>query len=101
MFENFDDILVFGVPFYCALLLTMAWRAIARVQSNQNLPKVFCAVGAILFVISDSIIAFNLFYSPIQYSQVYVMITYYTAQLGIVLSILDHEIKTKSSVKKN
>lgn len=99
MFENFDEVLVFGVPFYSALLLTMMWRALSRCSLN-NLPKVICAVGAVFFVASDGVIAFSMFYSPIQHSRVIIMATYYIAQLCITLSILDHQvIKPKSSVK--
>lgn len=32
MFQNLEGILVFGFPIYAALLLTMGWRAVARVQ---------------------------------------------------------------------
>jgi uncharacterized membrane protein YhhN len=101
MYKNFDDILKIGVPIYATLLLTMAWRANSRVQNSKNLPKLFCAVGAILFVVSDGLIAFSMFYSPIKYSKIYIMVTYYIAQLGITLSIIDHEVRPKSSVKSN
>lgn len=101
MIENFDAILFYGVPFYSTLLLTMMWRSISRVQIN-NLPKVFCAIAAIFFVISDGIIAFDMFYAPIKYSRVLIMSTYYLAQLGITLSTLDHQvIRPKSSLKSN
>lgn len=70
MFEKFDPILKVGVPVYGLILLTMAWRAISRIQSASNLPKILCAIGAILFVASDSLIAFSMFYSPIKYSKV-------------------------------
>ncbi len=42
------------------------------------------AVGALLFVISDSFIALNKFYTPISYNQWMVMITYIVAQFLIV-----------------
>lgn len=101
MFKNFDEILVYGVPFYSALLLTMMWRALSRVQFN-NLPKVISAIGAVFFVVSDGVIAFSMFYAPIQYARIIIMSTYYIAQLCITLSILDHQvIRSKSAVKSN
>lgn len=100
MFKNFDAILMFGVPFYCLLLMTTGWRAAARVQNTQNLPKLLCAFGAIMFCASDFLIAFNKFYTPIKYAQVYVMVTYYAAQFGLAMSTIDHEVvKSKSKSK--
>lgn len=99
MFENFDEILVIGVPVYMTLLITMMWRANARIMNTKNLPKLFAGIGAILFVVSDSLIAFNAFYSPIKYSNIMIMVTYYIAQLGITLSILDHEIMPQKGLK--
>lgn len=101
LFKNLDGILIFGVPIYCTLLLTMAWRANARLQGVKNLPKLVAGLGAIFFVASDSLIAFDLFYSPIKYSKILIISTYYVAQLGITLSILDHDVKPKSSMKSN
>lgn len=80
------------VPIYTILLITMAWRAAARVRFFEDLwtwTKLCSCVGALLFVISDSLIGFHLFYSPIPYSQVLIMSTYYAAQLGIALSVVD------------
>lgn len=101
MFKNFEGILVFGVPIYCLLLLTMGWRSNARIQNMKNLPKIFCGIGGILFVISDSLIAFDKFYAPIKYSGILIMVTYYIAQLGITLSILDHEMRPAKIEKSN
>ena len=40
-------------------------------------------IGAILFVTSDSLLAFNKFYSPFNYAEIIVMLTYGLAQLFI------------------
>lgn len=101
MFSNFQGILIVGVPIYSALLSTMGWRANARLQNMKNLPKLVCGIGAVLFVISDSLIAFNMFYAPIPHSKLYVMVTYYLAQLGIALSTLDHDVGPKTAIKSN
>jgi uncharacterized membrane protein YhhN len=77
----------------------MAWRANARVTSACNLPKLFAAIGGISFVVSDALIAFDKFYTPIEHSKIMVMVTYYVAQLGFTLATLDHELLTKKSVK--
>jgi uncharacterized membrane protein YhhN len=44
--------------------------------------------GAIVFVCSDSILAFNKFYAPIPHDSFYIMITYCMAQYCIVTGIL-------------
>lgn len=41
------------------------------------------------FVISDSILSFDLFIYEIPYSHPFIMLTYYSAQLGIALSVVD------------
>lgn len=61
------------------------------------MPVLLCAIGAALFIVSDSLIAFDKFFVPLTYRTPLIMITYYLAQLGITLSIL--EIKPVSSVK--
>lgn len=101
MFKNFEGVLIFGVPIYGAVLLTTAWRANARAVGVKNLPKLLAGIGALFFVASDSFIAFDKFYSPIQYAKIYVMSTYYIAQLGITLSVIDHEVMQKHSTKSN
>lgn len=100
MFKNFEGILLFGVPIYSALLLSMCWRANARIQIT-NLPKILAAIGGVCFVASDSLIAFDMFYSPIEHSKIWVMSTYYIAQMGITLSILDHEVMTTNESAKS
>lgn len=80
------------VPIYTALLVTMAWRATARVRFFEELwtwTKLCSCVGGLFFVISDAIIGLHMFYSPIPYGQVLIMTTYYAAQLGIALSVVD------------
>lgn len=99
LFPNFEGVLLYGVPVYMTLLLTMAWRANARISSAFNLPKIFAGLGGLFFAVSDGLIGFDKFYTPIQYSKIMIMVTYYVAQLGITLSILDHEILTKKSAK--
>lgn len=70
----------------------MVWRAVARVQLFEDLwtwTKLCSCGGGILFALSDFIIGFNMFVSPIPYSNMLIMVTYYAAQLGIALSVVD------------
>lgn len=78
------------------LLLSMLWRAVSRLQilnCKKNLEwswtKICCSIGALFFVISDLILSFDLFICDIPYSHPVIMLTYYVAQLGISLSVID------------
>ncbi|KAM5209085.1 lysoplasmalogenase TMEM86B isoform 1-T1 [Hipposideros larvatus] len=85
-----------SLPFYCLLLLhlppdmvlpltaytlalaTMLWRGLARGGS--------ACWGALLFTISDTVLAFNTFIRPLPHARLVVMATYYAAQFLISLS---------------
>ncbi|XP_055616572.1 lysoplasmalogenase-like protein TMEM86A isoform X2 [Toxorhynchites rutilus septentrionalis] len=89
MFENFPPTIQKFLPIYGALLLTMCWRSLARINTFKNTTRVACGIGSVLFVISDSIIAIDMFYVPVDYAQTLIMITYYLAQFGIALSVVE------------
>lgn len=92
----------FGMPVYTCLLLTMVWRAVARVQLFEELwtwTKLCSCVGGILFAVSDSLIGFNSFYCHVPHSQAIIMITYYAAQLGISLSVVDSKASYLDSLR--
>lgn len=101
MFPSFDEVLRIGVPMYMTLLISMMWRANARASGIKNLPRRLAAIGSISFVISDTVLAFDKFYTPIMYAKLIFMITYYTAQFGITMSILDPEIANKKISQKS
>lgn len=48
------------------------------------------AMGALIFMISDTLIAVGRFVSPFEYSGIAVMTTYYTAQVLICVGIIKH-----------
>lgn len=80
------------VGVYTILISIMAWRALARVQLFEELwtwTKLCSSVGAVLFMISDFLIAVHRFVRPVPYEQILIMLTYYAAQLGITLSVVD------------
>ncbi|KAL3267300.1 hypothetical protein HHI36_011431 [Cryptolaemus montrouzieri] len=86
------SILPVGVPIYILLLGTMLWRAVAHFNSikvSKNWNKACAAIGGILFVLSDLVIGLNMFKFKINHAEVIIMSTYYAAQLGISLSVVD------------
>lgn len=66
--EGLESVLLIGLPIYSFLLLTMSWRAMARAANTQPSYWVvdkLCGICSFLFVISDGLIAFDKFYTPI------------------------------------
>ncbi|XP_043603266.1 lysoplasmalogenase-like protein TMEM86A isoform X1 [Bombus pyrosoma] len=93
LMPGLNGILVIGVPVYTVLLTTMAWRAISRVEFYKvqrkelwTWTKLCSCIGSICFLISDTLLGFHYFHTPLPYSQISIMLTYYAAQLGIALS---------------
>ena len=73
----------------------MAWRAVARVQLFDDLwtwTKLCGCAGAIAFVLSDTILAFDKFVVALPYAHPLIMLTYYAAQFGIALSVVDSQV---------
>ncbi len=68
---------------YLGIILIMAGSA-ALGNNNHYL----LILGAVLFIISDSLIAIGRFITPITYSSHWIMSTYYIAQILIVLGTL-------------
>ena len=73
---------------YMIVILSMATTAFVRrgIVNSNSYNLVF--IGAIFFMISDSILALNKFYQPIPFSNISIMLTYALAQYLIVLGIL-------------
>lgn len=67
------------VALYASVLLVMAWTAIAARST--------AAIGAILFVVSDSALAFERFGRKHRWGQLMVLSTYFAAQLLIAVSV--------------
>ncbi|KAM8927567.1 lysoplasmalogenase TMEM86B [Pelodytes ibericus] len=81
---------VYMVAGYSVLIGTMAWRAIARVSLasyNFSWANVSAALGSVVFMVSDGVLAIDKFCFPIANSRTIIMGTYYTAQALITLSI--------------
>jgi uncharacterized membrane protein YhhN len=74
------------VTIYFISILSMVFFAVSR---DRNLPFSFSVLaGAILFLISDALLAVNKFAVPFNYAGVLVMLTYIAAQYLIVTGIV-------------
>jgi len=72
------------VRIYGVVLSFMLMLAMHTMFSKNKKAGVWMVVGAILFVISDSLLALNKFYGAINYGGIIIMLTYGLAQLLIV-----------------
>jgi uncharacterized membrane protein YhhN len=73
---------------YAIVITTMLFFAF-KGSLNWSIPaNKYIFIGAIVFVSSDSVLAFNKFYAPIEHASFYIMATYCLAQYLIVKGIL-------------
>ncbi|PQD94094.1 lysoplasmalogenase [Pradoshia eiseniae] len=75
-----EEELIVPVLFYIGAISIMAWAAFM----TGNL---YAIIGSLLFVISDTILSWNMFISDVPYSHFLIMATYYSAQYCIASSI--------------
>lgn len=78
------------VSVYALLIITMVMGAIYR--NNRTNKESFNQVvfGAILFILSDSLIAIDKFYAPMENARVWIMGTYILAQWNIINGLQKH-----------
>ena len=72
---------------YMLVIIVMAWRALDLWAQVRTPSALAAALGALLFVASDSLLALNRFAGKFAAAQALVLGTYYTAQWLIALSI--------------
>ncbi len=75
------------VAVYAAALLVMAWQAAERWAVLHTTPALLAALGAGLFVVSDSVLAWERFRRSHPYGQAVVLGTYFAAQWLIASSV--------------
>jgi uncharacterized membrane protein YhhN len=75
------------VAVYAAALLGMAWQAAERWTGLGTTAALLAVVGAGLFVVSDSVLAWQRFRTRVRYGQIVVLSTYFAAQWLIALSV--------------
>ncbi len=83
LFPRLDPVLKVAVAVYATVIALMAAQAIGRATVLRDPPSVALAVGAVFFMLSDSLLAINRFATPLPMAQFWVLSTYYVAQLLI------------------
>ena len=82
--------LLIPVALYALTITAMLWRALARLGVD-GIPRnsaLLAAAGALLFVISDSMIGINRFVQPFDEARYAIIITYWLGQYGIAASAM-------------
>ena len=74
------------VMVYISVIILMAIAAVNQKEAHEK-HNLYVAIGAVLFVLSDSIIAVNTFVEPIKEAGFWVMLTYGLAQFLLIHGI--------------
>jgi sterol desaturase/sphingolipid hydroxylase (fatty acid hydroxylase superfamily)/uncharacterized membrane protein YhhN len=72
------------VAAYVLVIALMAAQAIGRATVLRTRAAVFVAIGSAFFMLSDTLLALNKFVTPLPLSALWVLSTYYAAQVLIV-----------------
>jgi len=79
-----DPVLKGAVAAYVGVISMMAAQAIGRATVLRDAASTRVALGACVFMVSDSLIAINKFVTPVELSSLWILATYYAAQMLIV-----------------
>ncbi|MDR7308137.1 lysoplasmalogenase family protein [Rhodoferax saidenbachensis] len=82
-----DPVLKGAVAAYVCVISLMAAQAIGRATAQSDAAARWVAVGACVFMLSDSLIAVNKFLTPVPLASFWILLTYYAAQLLIVHNV--------------
>jgi alkylglycerol monooxygenase len=84
LFAHLGPVLKVAVAAYAVVIALMAAQAIGRATVRRDAASIGVAVGAVFFMLSDSILAINKFALPLPMSEFAILSTYYAAQVLIV-----------------
>jgi uncharacterized membrane protein YhhN len=87
--SGLGDLLI-PVAFYSLAIGCMLWRALARLGTLGIATRSawLAAGGALLFVLSDSLIGINRFVAPFDGARYAIILSYWLGQLGIAASVI-------------
>ena len=83
LFGSLGPVLKVAVGAYVVVIALMAAQAVGRAAVLRDRASVAVAAGAALFMVSDSLLATNRFALPLPLAQLWVLATYYAAQILI------------------
>jgi uncharacterized membrane protein YhhN len=79
------------VIIYAVVLVAMALQALFRYGKTNTASFWMVFAGAVLFMISDSVLAIDKFLNPVMHGHFWIMVTYIGAQFLIVRGLTRHE----------
>ena len=85
--------LKFPVIVYALVLVVMVLNALFRTGRTSVVSFWFVFVGAMFFMVSDSLLALNKFLTPLPHSGLLIMSTYISAQFLIIEGLIAHPRK--------
>ena len=97
LFRGLTPVLKIAVAAYVVVIALMAAQAIGRATVLRDRASIAVAVGAVFFMVSDSLLAINKFALPLPMAQFWVLATYYVAQLLIAAQARPARAKPLSS----
>jgi uncharacterized membrane protein YhhN len=95
LFPYLKNGLALPVLAYCMVITLMAITAALRFGKTNYNSFLWVFVGAVLFIISDSILAYNRFVYPFDIANLLVMASYMLAQYLIVMGIIERKFVKK------
>jgi uncharacterized membrane protein YhhN len=93
--DSLNNLLI-PVIIYGITISTFGVVAMLNYLSSKNYKSFLMFVGAVVFIASDAILAINKFYSTTDVLEVFIMVTYITAQYIIYKSMVFGNLKIKS-----
>jgi uncharacterized membrane protein YhhN len=82
------------VAIYILVLMSMSWTATEYYLSGQTQSSSFAVLGCLIFIVSGMVLGFGRFDEQSVFSRQVVMVTYYSAQTLITLSVIAIVIRT-------
>lgn len=90
LFPHLGDLKI-PVVVYASVICSMLLCSLHIYYRVNSKAAVYYVVGAMAFVISDSLLAINKFYEPFVYSGIFIMLTYCAAQYFIVSGYIEQK----------
>ena len=73
---------------YIIIVVIMGWVAMERLNYAPTLSSILSTMGAVLFMISDAVLAMNKFRKPFISAELIILTTYFTAQWLLAISVI-------------
>lgn len=94
MWYKLDEMKI-PVVIYAVVISSMLWLAIRIYFQNYSKNALIILLGALFFVISDSTLAWNMFYQPVPSGSLIIMSTYLAAQTLLVIGLMGEKSEIK------